>query len=616
MDPLRKLIPGERLPAIPAVAWNEFLDTAKWSKQYRQHTGVPSSANDRPLDFIRVKNTTANALPQFSVLGVGETILTPAVAENLFKVNVWYNGELPSEPKHNGRFCVILEPLAVNGIGFAAVSGQVPVKLADDNAAKFYEFAEISNGVTASLRACSRGGARILWRDSTGNPRWAVVCLDAWQQPDYPFGSEAVVSGAGTSAADKVWIREGRVFAVDGTGTVSEYLENVAASTWYYVQYTLKFDHSAPTITTTIQTAGSEPTWASATTGGIIFKWVVCQTDSNKRIVWRWVGGDIHAPQIDADTTWDIHFRGKVAGNVVNVATGTIMCYEQKWVIPKKDSISLLTDADVYVEWDSYPAKTQTFHAPTVITVDVATTWDRYAKQTSTTLYFKLLIGRIRSGAWEQCYWGDLNASSSMFQPSIPVDVRCTYETDGKYVMHQSHTDVGLEGEEFFKGGWVMHRWEGGNLIEVGDKTLMRWGGKTCDNDLSYVDGLSLSHTTSGCSIAYTKQKWQFETTKGLVQKCELASDTGGSLSMTEVTVLTALQYDSSAHQLQVKKRVIHVPCADAEGAWESAFQAVSQTVLVSVSLGGGFLCFGTKILWVFEIEAGSNACVETDDCD
>jgi hypothetical protein len=606
------------MKSIQSVAWNDFVDTAKWAKRFRDGNKMPADANERPLDVIRVRNESGAAVVQFGVLGLGDMVINPTDNVNLFKTQAWWKGIMPLEPKSTARFCVALEPLAINAIGYAAVGGVVPVQLSGDDQTKHYEFAEATASSTAGLHACSRGGARIVWREDAGDPRWALVSLEAWEQPDYPFGSQAVMDGTPSGAIPKLLIRAGKVYAPDGSGSVAEYCENPAASTYYFVQYTLLYDHSALTVTPTIQTSGSEPTWVTPTTGGLIFKWTVCQTDALMRVVWRWVGGDIHAPQIDTvPGTWGIHFKGTVSSTTVDVATGTIMCYDQKWVIPKLDAISLATPADVYVAWSSYPAKTPTFTAPTVITVDTAMAWDKFAKINVLNLDFKLLIGRIRAGVWEQCFWGDLNGWSTGLQPDMPADLRWTYQTSGKYVMHQEHTDVGLEGEHFFKGGWVGHDWRGGNLEEVSDKTLMRFGGKTCDNDLSYVDGITLSHTgTGGCTIAFTKQKWQFETTKGLVQKCELASDTGGSLSMTEVTVLTALQYDSSSHQLQVKKRVIHVPCADAEGSWELAFQAVSQIVLVSVSLSASYLDFGRKTLWVFQVESASDQSIPVDDCE
>jgi hypothetical protein len=78
-----------------------------------------------------------------------------------------------------GRFAVLLEPLANGKIGWAAVGGVVPVKLAVEGAS-LYDHAEISPGTCTELANVADGSAQVLWAEPTGGAvRWAVVRLSA-----------------------------------------------------------------------------------------------------------------------------------------------------------------------------------------------------------------------------------------------------------------------------------------------------------------------------------------------------------------------------------------------------------------------------------------------------
>jgi len=296
---LTRLQTGTRIKSLDGKTWNAFCDTAEWANRQQKIGSTPGETAVRNTGVVRVKNETGTDLTRYSVVALVDVLFTHTENANGFLSYPYMSAVIPQEPDHLGRFGVCLDPMLNGAFGAVAVSGIVPVLITSDSTELNYEYADISDDNITGLRACAAGGARIMYRESAGAPYWALVKLDAGAQEFQPFGAELVFSGSPGSESPKLWIRAGSVLAADGSGDVSEYLETPIASSWYWVEYTLKHNHSAPTITATIQTDTSEPDWIdSSDPDNIVYKFQICSTDSSGRLTVLWRGGNINAPQI------------------------------------------------------------------------------------------------------------------------------------------------------------------------------------------------------------------------------------------------------------------------------------------------------------------------------
>ena len=170
-DAFKKVTAGTKLE-IPAVAYNAMLDAAE-SHRRQQVGGAEAIAGHRQSGIVKVRNTTAQQLPRFSIVGLGDPIVSPTDNLQEFTRQVALNATLPVG---EGRFGVLIEPLVAGAIGMAVVAGVVAVRLLVSGTN--YEFAQVA-GTHAYLTNVPHGSARVLWIEPIGGPvRWAVVRLD------------------------------------------------------------------------------------------------------------------------------------------------------------------------------------------------------------------------------------------------------------------------------------------------------------------------------------------------------------------------------------------------------------------------------------------------------
>lgn len=171
-NPWRRARPGDPLE-IPAAAYNAMLEAAAAERARRQTLGREPSVLTPEGAVVLVKNTSGGNLDRFSVLGIGNALITPTDNADGFKERVALVGVTPAAT-HAGKFVILLEPLANNAVGRAMAAGVTVAKLnvvdADDAAA------DAEAGVTATLKThATTGAATILWKESGTGTKWAVV---------------------------------------------------------------------------------------------------------------------------------------------------------------------------------------------------------------------------------------------------------------------------------------------------------------------------------------------------------------------------------------------------------------------------------------------------------
>jgi hypothetical protein len=212
-DPFRTVQPGDDLD-IPAAAWNTLLDVARATR-----TGAgPGEGSFRQSGIIKVKNESGDPLPRNAVLGIEDPIFTPGDSSlDTFIREVTFRAITPDIAKHKRRFCVLLDPAAVDGIARAYLAGVCPVMV--DVGEESHEYATIVDADATRLASSRYGHAQILWREGdegygygagyTTGLQWAVVRLGA-HCPSVAIGK----------ASSAITARSGTTY---GTGTVDIY---------------------------------------------------------------------------------------------------------------------------------------------------------------------------------------------------------------------------------------------------------------------------------------------------------------------------------------------------------------------------------------------------------
>ena len=174
-DPFQKVQSGQPLK-IPAETFNAFLDAAQDFRSRQQSRTRDPQPTFRQTGIVKVKNSSGEDRGRFDILGIDRPIFTPTDNLDTFQNDVLLVGVVPDKEDHPGRFCILLEPLAIDGIGLAVISGVCPVRL--DVTEESDTFAEIEHEETGFLKSGGSGSATILWKESgTGVDKWAVVRL-------------------------------------------------------------------------------------------------------------------------------------------------------------------------------------------------------------------------------------------------------------------------------------------------------------------------------------------------------------------------------------------------------------------------------------------------------
>ena len=112
---------GEPL-SIPAEEYNAFLQMAN---DYRTKSVAARPLQQErfvPHGLVRIKNTTDADLARFSVLGIDGPLFSPDDNLEEYQNRLAFVGVTPTTD-HLEKFAIIQEPLAVDAIGLAMVTG-------------------------------------------------------------------------------------------------------------------------------------------------------------------------------------------------------------------------------------------------------------------------------------------------------------------------------------------------------------------------------------------------------------------------------------------------------------------------------------------------------------
>lgn len=172
--PLSSVGPGDPLPT-DRVTWNAMIGAGRAYLTGRPGTDAPGgigAGGDAQL-LVRVRNDTGADLPAFSVLAVGEPLVSAAESPHEVRQMPVVPGTVPAAA--TDAVVVTTEPIGAGAIGRAAALGVVPVKVAVSSAA--HTCAVPVAGATDHLASAASGPARLWWTADASGTVQAVVLL-------------------------------------------------------------------------------------------------------------------------------------------------------------------------------------------------------------------------------------------------------------------------------------------------------------------------------------------------------------------------------------------------------------------------------------------------------
>ncbi len=176
MSTLKKPAAGDPLlDVLDAPTLGAFVDAARFARGQAGSRNAGSARAFRQAGIIKIKNDSGEDRNRFDILGIDEPIIAVADSLETWKNEVQLKGVVPDIAKHQGKFVILLEPLAKDGIGRAFISGACSCQVFVDDAN--HQFAEVEDEQTSRLRSTQFGSAKILWKETGTGLLWADVRL-------------------------------------------------------------------------------------------------------------------------------------------------------------------------------------------------------------------------------------------------------------------------------------------------------------------------------------------------------------------------------------------------------------------------------------------------------
>ena len=166
-------------PSQSAGLHNRMIDAARANA--RQSFGNPPQYQPRldPQDSLLIVNNSGVALRQFAIVGLTVPVFLPNLnpsAEHVFRQQTAFQIEWPATSESSGRFAILQEPLPINAVGHAIISGATVCYVADSVAIGD----SVDVGTLDDVLAVDSGGsAKVLWcgagTDLPEGARWGYI---------------------------------------------------------------------------------------------------------------------------------------------------------------------------------------------------------------------------------------------------------------------------------------------------------------------------------------------------------------------------------------------------------------------------------------------------------
>lgn len=201
-DAMRKVQAGQPM-AIPAAAYNSFIDAAADYQSRQQSTHSKMSPTGPQANRITVRNDSSYDLVVGTALGFGDPIITPDDNLEEFKSRIVLSVVLPTVAQHSGRFVVLAEPIGQNELGQAYIHGACPAFL--DVQDETHGYADITADFPL-LQTNGGHGAEIIWKQSGTGLKWGILRLSKYSPPSlFPVILSQAGGEQGSSSSGASW---------------------------------------------------------------------------------------------------------------------------------------------------------------------------------------------------------------------------------------------------------------------------------------------------------------------------------------------------------------------------------------------------------------------------
>lgn len=176
--------------ARSATRENAYTDAANDFMRRRDSALIAGKADRKIWDAgaVWVKNVSASNYDRYSVVGLRDPIFTDP-AQAAFSQFTGFEVSSPSDP--SAPFAIIQEPLPI-GVAqrIGVTEGITPARVLIND--PDHGYAAPVSGETGFLESNETGPAEILWKEATGETRWALVRLGIQGQSNYPGAANLV----------------------------------------------------------------------------------------------------------------------------------------------------------------------------------------------------------------------------------------------------------------------------------------------------------------------------------------------------------------------------------------------------------------------------------------
>lgn len=151
-------VPGKKIRRLPADQWNDMAAAARFFRESRLGLDADGGGFDYPEPgFIKIRNDTGSALPRFSIVAIGDPWVDPSASGSsldVFKTRKTCSATVPAEA-NRGKFAILVDGCAANGVVDAIASGVVQVQVQVDEGEEDYEWADIEPDSTNVLHVAN-----------------------------------------------------------------------------------------------------------------------------------------------------------------------------------------------------------------------------------------------------------------------------------------------------------------------------------------------------------------------------------------------------------------------------------------------------------------------------
>lgn len=172
MDQYAKVQPGDSLPGLPYMPWNDMLDVIAATKtgELRKLIGQGMSGYD--AGSVPIRNDSGSAVDRFGILGITGFLIDPATNLPAFKNRPVLTGDAPVASDQE-RFAILQQPCDAGAIADGLLVGLTPVRISVIDTSD--DYCDLIAGDTTFLESGPCGSDWIVYKQPGEGIVWGLV---------------------------------------------------------------------------------------------------------------------------------------------------------------------------------------------------------------------------------------------------------------------------------------------------------------------------------------------------------------------------------------------------------------------------------------------------------